>query len=138
MDRLGREAPLPEAMQGHWVEADDPSSELVVDGGEITCLGQRVDYDYKEVFHQDGAALGLKSPSQKCCDLPDFCNQLSRQGKLRRIKGRCGCRKSCEFCDLRAAPQEVPTLTSQRAAPLRRLIASSRSVRLNGRPCSKP
>jgi hypothetical protein len=35
MDRLKREAPLPEAMQGRWVEADDPSSELVVEGGEI-------------------------------------------------------------------------------------------------------
>ena len=55
MDRLKREAPLPEAMHGHWVEADDPSSELVVEGGEITCFGLRVEYDYKEVVHPDGA-----------------------------------------------------------------------------------
>ncbi len=62
MDRLRREAPLPREMQGRWVEANDPSSELIVDDGEITCFGRRVEYDYKEIVDQDGAltvSLGI-------------------------------------------------------------------------------
>lgn len=55
MDRLGRDAPLPAEMQGHWVDADEPASELIVAGGEITCFGQVVDYDYKEIDEIDGA-----------------------------------------------------------------------------------
>ena len=55
MDRLGREAALPREMQGRWVDADDASSELIVNGGEITCFGRLVEYDYKEVVEKDGA-----------------------------------------------------------------------------------
>jgi hypothetical protein len=57
MDRLTREAPLPPEMQGRWVDADEPSEELVVKGGEITCFGRTVEYDYKEIVEQDGAVI---------------------------------------------------------------------------------
>lgn len=49
VERVSRQAPLPEVMQGRWVAADHPSSELIIDGGEITCYAARVDYDYKEI-----------------------------------------------------------------------------------------
>jgi uncharacterized glyoxalase superfamily protein PhnB len=55
MDRLGREAALPPEMQGRWVDADDSSSELIVNGGEITCFGRLVEHDYKEVVEKGGA-----------------------------------------------------------------------------------
>lgn len=54
-ERLGRDAPLPAEMQGHWVDAEDPSTELVVSGGEVACFGQTVEYDYKLVDKVDGA-----------------------------------------------------------------------------------
>jgi hypothetical protein len=53
--RLGREAPLPEAMQGRWRVEGEPDSELVVAGGEVTCFGAVVDYDYKEIVSEHGA-----------------------------------------------------------------------------------
>jgi len=55
MEQLGREAPLPAEMQGHWMDADDPSAALVVSGGEVCCFGQTVEYDYKIVGEDDGA-----------------------------------------------------------------------------------
>ena len=55
MGRVGRETPFPEAMQGCWVIADEPSSKLVVSGGEISCFGQAIDYDCKEISEIDGA-----------------------------------------------------------------------------------
>jgi hypothetical protein len=55
MGRLSREASLPEAMQGRWVDLDDPYAMLVVQGGEITCFGEIIDYDYKLVTEKDGA-----------------------------------------------------------------------------------
>jgi hypothetical protein len=55
MDRVRRDGPLPEKMQGRWVDADEPKSELIVQGGEITCYGRVVDYDYKEIVEQGGA-----------------------------------------------------------------------------------
>ncbi|HEX4739172.1 MAG TPA: hypothetical protein VH331_16600 [Allosphingosinicella sp.] len=55
MERMDRAAPLPEEMQGRWVIIDEPSAELVIEGGEVTCFGQRIDYDHKEVVRQDGA-----------------------------------------------------------------------------------
>ena len=55
MQRLGRDAPLPNKMQGRWVDVEEPASELVVNGGEVTCFGQIVDYDYKEIVEDDGA-----------------------------------------------------------------------------------
>lgn len=54
MTRLDRDAPLPDEMQGRWVEVDDGSI-LVIDRGEITCFGQVVEYDYKEISEIDGA-----------------------------------------------------------------------------------
>jgi hypothetical protein len=52
---VGRATPLPDAMQGRWVDEDDRSSELVIAGGEVTCFGRAVDYDYKEVGEIAGA-----------------------------------------------------------------------------------
>jgi hypothetical protein len=49
MGRVGRQEPLPRQMQGRWVDADDPSSELTVNGGEITCFGRTVEHDYKDI-----------------------------------------------------------------------------------------
>ncbi|MDT3380700.1 hypothetical protein ACETRX_00955 [Labrys portucalensis] len=61
MERLEREAPLPVEMQGHWVDMDDPSTELVVDGSEVTCFGQKIPYDYKLIAKDDGAVtISLK------------------------------------------------------------------------------
>ena len=42
-------------MQGHWVDVDNPSTRLVVNGGEVTYSGQAVDYDYKLVGQVGGA-----------------------------------------------------------------------------------
>src|SRR5688500_328365 len=53
--RLGRGAPLPRSMQGRWIEAEEPSSELIVNDGEITCFGRFVEYDFKEIDEVDGA-----------------------------------------------------------------------------------
>lgn len=60
-ERLGRAAPLPDAMQGRWIDVDDPKSELVIAGGEVACFGHAVDYDYKEVAEMAGAlSVSLK------------------------------------------------------------------------------
>lgn len=55
MDRVGREAPLPDKMQGRWIDADDPSCELLVSGGEVICFGRAIEYDYKQITENDGA-----------------------------------------------------------------------------------
>lgn len=55
MIRADRDSPLPEEMQGHWLFEQDGHSELVISGGEISCLGKIVDYDYKEITREDGA-----------------------------------------------------------------------------------
>jgi len=57
MDRLGRDMPLPEEMQGRWIDADDQTSELVVNGGEIICFGKAVEYNYKIISTEDDALL---------------------------------------------------------------------------------
>lgn len=57
MERLGREASLPDEMQGRWRDVDDPTTELVVDGGEVICFGQAVAYDYKLLGSEDGATI---------------------------------------------------------------------------------
>src|SRR5262249_13087365 len=49
MSRTRREAPLPEEMQGQWVDSDDPSYVVEVRGGEVTYGGGRSEYDWKEV-----------------------------------------------------------------------------------------
>ncbi|WP_200929629.1 hypothetical protein [Burkholderia sp. lig30] len=71
MNRLGRDEPLPQQMQGRWVSADDLHSALVVDGGEITCFGAVVNYDHKVVIEENGAfnvSLGINDESR----LDDF------------------------------------------------------------------
>lgn len=45
MSRIPRAAPLPAEMQGRWVYEEEPASELIIDGGEVTCFGARVDYE---------------------------------------------------------------------------------------------
>ncbi len=65
---LERDAPLPEEMQGRWLDPDDPSTLLIVDGAEITCLGKPVAYDYKEVEEVEGAltvTLKINDESQE-------------------------------------------------------------------------
>lgn len=54
-EKLDRDAPLPDAMQGRWVDADEPSSTLIIVGGDITCFGHAVEYDFKQVGEEDGA-----------------------------------------------------------------------------------
>jgi len=68
MARLRRDEPLPRQMQGQWVDADDPLANLVVEGGEITCFGQVVEYDYKEINQEDGAltvSLGINDETKE-------------------------------------------------------------------------
>jgi hypothetical protein len=61
MTRLGREAPLPDEVQGRWTDVDDPTVELIVQGGEVACFGKIVAYDYKIVVSNDGAlTINLK------------------------------------------------------------------------------
>ena len=67
MNRLGRDEPLPPQMQGRWMGADDPLSELVVNGGAITCFGSVVKYDHKVIIEKDGAltvSLGVDDDSR--------------------------------------------------------------------------
>jgi hypothetical protein len=55
MSRSGRAAPLPDEMQGKWVDSEDPSYVVEISGGEVTYGGGRSEYDWKEVVHRDGA-----------------------------------------------------------------------------------
>ena len=55
MERVGRHAPFPSEMQGRWIDTDEPSTELIVAGGEIRCFGHTVEYDYKLIDKIDGA-----------------------------------------------------------------------------------
>jgi hypothetical protein len=55
MQQFDRNAPLPVEMQGRWTDLDDPTSELIVEGGDVTCFGRQVAYDYKLVGREDGA-----------------------------------------------------------------------------------
>jgi len=57
MSRSGREAPLPDEMQGQWVDSQDPSYVVEISGGEVTYAGHRSEYDYKDVAHRDGALI---------------------------------------------------------------------------------
>lgn len=53
---LGREAPFPREMQGHWIEKSDPTLELIVNGSEISWRGVASDYlDKKFTVYEDGA-----------------------------------------------------------------------------------
>jgi hypothetical protein len=42
-------------MQGRWIVVDEPSSELLIDGGEVTCFGARIRYDWKDIGERHGA-----------------------------------------------------------------------------------
>lgn len=55
MQRVGKDEPLPDEMQGTWVAIDDSTVLLVIDGGNIQCLGKAILYDYKVIDHKDGA-----------------------------------------------------------------------------------
>lgn len=55
MERFGRDAPLPDEMQGRWRDAEEPSLELIIQGGEVICFGQPVAYDYKLMGTEDEA-----------------------------------------------------------------------------------
>jgi hypothetical protein len=55
-------------MQGRWIDPDEPSSELIVEGGEVTCFGQVVDYDHKEIDQVDGVltvSLGVDDETRQ-------------------------------------------------------------------------
>ena len=73
MRRLSRDEPLPSEMQGRWVDVEDFSCELSIDGGEIRCLGQLVQYDYKLLDEVDGAlTVSLKIDSDSDEDEDTF------------------------------------------------------------------
>lgn len=55
MQRLERDAPLPDEMQGRWRDVEDLTSKLIIDGGQVTCFGQTVAYDYKLIVSDDDA-----------------------------------------------------------------------------------
>jgi hypothetical protein len=68
MQRVERDVPLPNEMQGKWIDVDDPASELVIHGGEVNCFGQAVAYDYKEIAERDGAltvSLKVSDPANE-------------------------------------------------------------------------
>jgi hypothetical protein len=69
MERLERNAPLPVEMQGRWADVEDPTSELIVQAGEVFCFGKAVSYDYKLVDTDDGAlTVSLKIDDQSAED----------------------------------------------------------------------
>lgn len=68
MRQEDRSAPLPVEMQGRRIGIDNPSEELIVEGGEITCFGSRVDYDCKQIRREHGALtvdLGIEDPAEE-------------------------------------------------------------------------
>ena len=60
MDTSGREAPLPREMQGRWVEASDPSYEMIISDGEIVLCGEPVEYTEKIVRSEESGALAVE------------------------------------------------------------------------------
>ncbi|WP_448955125.1 hypothetical protein [Labrys neptuniae] len=65
MEHVGRNVPLPAEMQGRWTDVEDPSSELIIEGGEVICFGQPVAYDYKLIDADDCAlTVSLKINNQ--------------------------------------------------------------------------
>ena len=68
MQRLGRNDPLPEEMQGAWCVIDEPDSQLVINGGKIVCFGKLVDYDFKLINQVAGAitvSLKIDDPTNE-------------------------------------------------------------------------
>lgn len=69
MERFERNAPLPAEMQGRWADVEDPTSELIVQGGEVFCFGKAISYDYKLIDTEDGAlTVSLKINDQAAED----------------------------------------------------------------------
>lgn len=69
MERFERNAPLPAEMQGRWADVEDPTSELIVQGGEVFCFGKAISYDYKLIDAEDGAlTVSLKINDQAAED----------------------------------------------------------------------
>ena len=69
VERLGPDAPLPSEMQGRWADVEDPSCELIVQGGEVFCFGHAVLYDYKLIETINGAlTVILKINDETCAD----------------------------------------------------------------------
>lgn len=66
MQRLERDASFPGEMQGRWIAVDDQTSELIIQGGDVTCFGAPVSYDYKIVEQIAGAltvSLRINDPA---------------------------------------------------------------------------
>ena len=42
-------------MQGQWKDIEDVTSKLIIDGGQVTCFGQTIVYDYKLIGSDDDA-----------------------------------------------------------------------------------
>lgn len=55
MKRNDRDIAFPAEMQGRWLIEDEPTSILSIVGGEVTCFGAPIEYDYKELEEIDGA-----------------------------------------------------------------------------------
>lgn len=55
MTRRERGAPLPDVVQGRWVSLDEPTAELIVSGGDVTCFGAKIEYGFREEREEDGA-----------------------------------------------------------------------------------
>ncbi|MES0206742.1 hypothetical protein [Mesorhizobium sp. LNHC209A00] len=95
MERLERDAPLPVEMQGRWIDVEDSTSALIVQGGEIICFGEVVSYDYKLVDTDDGAlTVSLKINDQAAEDrLPTL--------QHHRVDDYAGRRFPCLQCQIR-------------------------------------
>ena len=62
---------LPEAMQGRWVDVDDPDGVLIVEEFDVSYLGQPVRHDYFTVAQIDGALcvdLGIGASDVETAD----------------------------------------------------------------------
>ncbi len=68
MGRFTRNDPLPDGMQGDWVDAEDEDSPLTVSGGEVQYQGKQIAYDFYEVSEEDGALtvqFGVSDPARQ-------------------------------------------------------------------------
>lgn len=69
MERLRPDTPLPSEMQGRWLDVGNPSSELIIHGGEVVCFGQVIQHDYKLIDSVEGAlTVSLKIDDPACED----------------------------------------------------------------------
>lgn len=57
LTQYDRSHPLPKEMQGTWFDSEEPENSLDINGGEITCLGEIVQYDFKHMGILDGAIV---------------------------------------------------------------------------------